>query len=301
MLCVLLAVFTGCSEKVVGDVMNTVLWLRKQAAEEKYSNPTDRWRNEMVLEYETSDAINWLLSAADSGDRSAFAQLFAPVIQNSGEFAAQLDSFFESYPVGLSECELDGGQTHGGGEYGSGDRESHRSDQYTCFLDGEWYYIYLSFCYENTKVPDEVGITFFRIENLEANALDRDYSENDHLTCRIADESEVTARLIDDRGFIFEPTPERSITLEQMREYLEKCDDLSDVIEMIGEPNAAKKYYNATGYDYYYELTSDDGSPLYAYICTHSPYGRMLYGYVCSDKDTLFDVFLMEDRTKKSN
>ena len=301
MLCFLLAVFTGCSAEAVGDVLGTVFWLRKQAAEDKYSNPTDRWRNETVFEFETSDAINWLLGAADLGDRSGFAELFAPVIVNNEKFSAQLDSFFERYPVGLSECELDGGFTNGGGDYYHGDVEEHQSARYTCFLGDEWYYMDLSYCYQNTKAPDEVGITFFCIENLEANALDREYSENDHLACRIADESEVTARLINNRGFVFEPTPERSITLEQMREYLEKCDSLSDVIEMIGEPNAAKKIYNATGNDYYYELTSDNDSPLYAHIVTHSPYGRMLYGYICSDKDTLYDVFLMEDRTKKSN
>ena len=287
----LLFALSGCS---VRGLLNGLLSSDRQEVE--YDNPVDEWRNEQgyASESEARDnAISWLLSTADSGDRSTFAGLFAQVISSKENFNAQLDSFFESYPKGFSECELNRIGGHGGSSYDYGDVEHHWSDSYTCFLDGEWYYIYLSFCYQNTKAPDEVGITFFSIENLEAFAVDESYSED--VVCRIADESEVTARLIYGRGFVFEPTPERSITLEQMQGYLKNCDNIWELIELIGEPNVTKKYSNATGCDYYYELASADGSPLYAYIVAGYLSGEIYYGHVCNDEKILYDVILMED------
>ena len=283
----LTAALTGC--KAVGLLSGL---LNKQEVE--YDNPAEKWRNEIVHDSEAkNDAIAWLLSAADSDDRSAFAEIFAPVVASGENFSAQLDSFFEAYPTGFSECELNSEGGSGSGSYNYGDAVETYSASYTCFLDGEWFYISVAFCYQNTMDPDEVGITFFCIENLEAFALDESYSED--IVCNIVDESRVTARLIDGRGFVFEPTPERSVTLEQMREYLEKCDKISQLTEIIGEPNVTKKYSNATGCDYYYELESSDGSPLYAYIVAGYLSGEIYYGYVCTDEKILFDVILIDE------
>ena len=294
MLCALLVMFTGCS---AGDLLRNAF---SQVFEKpEYDNPIDKWRNEWVSEYTAQmDAINGLLGAADSGDRSAFADMFAPVVKNNKKFSAQLDSFFETYPIGFSECELDRKSGGGGGSYNYGEVVRTSSDVYNCWLDDEWYHISVHYCYENTNAPDEVGVDFFCIENLEACAVDRKYSDNDFIVCSIIDESRVTARMIGGSPFVFEPTPQRSITLEQMREYLEDYDDISDLIKVIGEPNVAKKYSNATGCDYYYELASADGSPLYAHIVAGYLSDEIYYGYVCNDEETFYDEFLMVDRTK---
>lgn len=288
MACALLFVLSGCS------LVRSFLSSDKQEVE--YDNPAEKWRNEIIYDNEAkNDAITWLLGKADSGDRSGFAEIFAPVVQSSESFSAQLDSFFEAYPKGLSECELDSGGGSGSGSYNYGDVVETYSTSFTCFLNGEWYHISVSFCHQNTTAPDEVGVTFFCIENLEAFALDKSYSEDDFIMCSIAEESEVTARLIDGRGFVFEPTPERRVTLEQMREYLENCDNIRELTQLIGVPNVTKKYSNATGCDYYYELTSTDGSPLYAYIVAGYLSGEIYYGYVCTDEKILYDVVLMEE------
>ena len=75
----------------------------------------------------------------------------------------------------------------------------------------------------------------------------------------------------------------------QMREYLKKYDNLSDLSFEIGDPNVTKKYSNCTGYNHYYELTPENGEPRYAYICTSSPSGDFTYGYICSDSETFYD------------
>lgn len=275
----LILIITGISNAVITNI--------KRA---DYDNVTDRWRNEWVTDHAAAEgAIKELLESADKGDRETFAKTFTPNIQEKENFQAVLDTFFESYPVGLSQCELDGGNTGSSGSYDYGHNVQTGGAYYTCMLDGEWYYIGMSFCFENTDAPYNVGVDFFCIENLEANALDAEYADNDHLVCSIKSENEVTARLIGGRGFVFEPTPERVITEEQMIYYISEYTDLSLISSAIGDPNVTKKYSNCVGYDHYYELAPEDGEPRYAYISTESQAGRVVSGYICSDTETFYE------------
>ena len=256
-----------------------------------YENVTDKWRNENISNSHSAadEVVAEMLETADSGDSEKFAKFFTPNLQKEDSLKNDLDIFFESYPKGLSECELDGG-THGAsGSYDHGSSVQTSSAGYECMLGDEWYSISFTFCFANTNSPDDVGITFFCIENFEAKALDEEYPEDQYLVCSIVDESKVTARMINGKPFVFKPTPERSITLEQMKTYLGEYDSLDKLIHEIGEPNVDKKYSNATGYDHYYELASEDGKPMYMYICTRSLTGGILYAYPCSDSDMFFD------------
>ncbi len=262
-----------------------------------YDNVTDKWRYSRVYDNEAAEgAIQQLLEAAESNDQKAFIETFTPNIQNNESFKATLDKFFSLYPKGLAMCELDGGTTGSSGSYNYGHNIETGRASYTCILDGEWYYIGMNFCFRNTDYPDEVGVNFFCIENLEAYALDNKYVGSDYLICSIIGEDEITARLIDGRGYIFEPTPERIITEAELCGYLDECYSLSDLTLIIGEPNVKKKYDNHTGYDYYYELASENGEPRYAYICT-STNMKLLYGYVCSDTEAFHDRPLRFDKT----
>lgn len=253
-----------------------------------YENVTDKWRNEWTTDTGAAhDAIEELLSAADSGDRERFAKTFTPNIQRSAGFEGYLDDFFAAYPVGLSKCDRESRMGGSSGSYDHGHNVQTGSAYYTCTPDGEWYRINMAFCYESTDSPDDVGVTFFSVENLEANALDINYDRP--LVCNIKSESEVSARLIGGHAFVFEPTPDRVITVEEMKAYLEKCDTMQALIEEIGKPNVAMKYSNCTGYENYYELAPENGEPRYAYICSSSPTGRFLYGHLCSDTESLYD------------
>ena len=267
-----------------------------------YGNVTDTWRTENVL-YESSAAdevVSEMLKAADSGDKDAFAHFFTPELleqyrPNSIKgskypFEENLDDFFEAYPKGLSECKLEGGSDGSTSPFREDEPVRKSSASYTCTLNGEWYRIYFTFCFRNTESPDEVGVTFFSIENLQANALHKDYV-NCYIVCSIIDESEISARLIDGNAFIFKPTPERSITLEQMQTYLEEYDSLDKLTGEIGEPNVEKKYQkeDEERCDYYYELAPEDGKPMYMYICANTSTGEILYTYPCSDTEEFSD------------
>lgn len=260
-----------------------------------YESVTDKWRNEWTTDHAAAnEAINELLTCADSGDYEHFAKTFTPNIQKSEDFEKNLDDFFSAYPAGLSQCELDGGNVGSSGSYNYGHNVQTGSTSYTCVMNDEWYHIRLQFCYENTDSPDDVGVTFFSVENLEATALDIEYDKS--LVCNIKSKSEVSARLIKNIAFEFEPHPDRMITKEEMRTYLRKYDDLSSLEEEIGSPNVTKKYDICTGYDHYYELAPENGEPRYAYICTDSPSGSILYGHLCSNTETFYDYDLCPDR-----
>lgn len=277
---------------VIGGIGSQISTIIKR---QSYTGVTDQWRNEWVTDSEAADgAIKELLESAEAGDREQFKKTFTPNIQNSQGFETAINDFFNAYPKGLGSCELKGSGVSSSGSYNYGNNVQTGNASYTCFINEEWYSIRMSFCYENTNNPDDVGVNFFSIENLEAYALDEDY-EGKNLICSIKSEDEVTARLVDNRGFIFEPYPERVITEAQMKEYLAKYDDLYHLEQEIGKPNISIKYDNCTGYDHYYELVPENGKPRYAYICTNSPSGKFLYGYVCSDTNSYYDKKLFDD------
>lgn len=261
-----------------------------------YENVTDKWRNEWTTDRSAANgAIEELLSCADSGNRERFAKTFTPNIQQSAGFEEYLEEFFNAYPVGMWECTLDGGNVSSSGSYNYGHNVQTGSTSYTCVLNGEWYHIAMNFCYENTDCPEDVGVTFFAIENLEARALDKNYGDKP-LVCSKRGKNEISARLIKNNAFVFEPTPDRVITEEEMKQYLAECNDLYTLSKKIGEPNVNKKYPNCTGYDHYYELAPENGEPRYAYLCTNSPTGRFYSGYICSDTGSFYDRGLLSEK-----
>ncbi|MGN0637594.1 MAG: DUF5104 domain-containing protein [Huintestinicola sp.] len=256
-----------------------------------YENVTELWRNERVSENSAAvDAMNELLSAADNGDRESFGKLFTVGFQNSESFESAINEFFEAYPAGLSECEREssGVSKNSSGEVRKG------SVTYTCMMNGEWYRIKLKFCCYNENSPDEVGVEFFCIEDLEGAAADTYYGYK-HLVCNIKSDSEVSARLISGMPFLFEPDPERQISAAEMIKLLRKYDSLYGLSEEIGKPNVTKKYSNSTGYDHYYELVPKEDIPLYAHICTSSEQGEILYADICSDTKSFYNVELNDE------
>lgn len=277
---------------IIGGITSSVSTIIKRT---DYECITDKWRNERVSEDEAAEeAIKELLTAADSKNYEMFKKIFTPNIQQTANFNNSVDNFFDAYPIGLSKCELDGNGVSSTSSFNYGHNVQTGTTGYSCTLNGEWYYIHIKFCYDNTDNPNDVGVTLFYIENLEANALDMDY-KGKYLECNIKTDKEVTARLIMGKSFIFEPYPERIITEEQMVGYLEKYNDLYHLANEIGMPNVTKKYNDGRGPDYFYELYSENGEPRYAYICANT-FGNFLYGHICSDKKCFYEKELFSNQ-----
>lgn len=266
----------------------------------EYDSVPERWKNEYVSDNRAAaQAIKALLKSADDGDREAFAKNFTDELRARADFERLLDTFFASYPTGLSEVKLDGGGVSSSGSYRAGHDVQEGSTHYECTLNGEWYMINLGFCYENTDEPEKVGVDFFMIKNLEAQAVHQDaYSrDSDHyddivLLCDIRSSDEVSARLIDGQAFLWTDTDTQKLTANEMRELLSKYRSLAapEVSDRIGKANAERKFFNCTGYDHYYELVPENGEPRYAYICANSSYGRIIYAYLCTPEKTVYDV-----------
>ncbi len=271
-----------------------------------YECVPDRWRNEWVMDSQAEeDIIQALLSSADSGDREAFSRNFTPELQSKAGFDQAVNAFFAAYPKGFSGCEQKDKSGGGSGSYNAGHNVKTYSTHFNTTLDGNWYYISIGFCYDNTDEPDKVGVTNFKIMNLEASAVffdeysrNMDYGSDVYLLCDIRSSSEVSARLIGGEPLLWTPTDTPKLTADQMRELLAPYERLDDpaLMKTIGTANASRKYVNCSWFEYYYELASENGEPLYACIHTHSPfdepdipYGEILSAYVGTSEKIDYD------------
>lgn len=264
-----------------------------------YDSVPEHWQNAWVGDTQAADeAIKALMEAAGNGDREALAKNFTAEVRNSPSFEAELDSFFGTYPAALSECEPEGGSSGSSGSYNYGHNILTGSAHYTCDLDGEKFFINISFCYENTDEPDKVGVESFSVMNLGARALYiqesnekamlGDYEDNTSLICDIKNSDEVDARLIGGYPFVWHPTNNKKLTEDEMRTMLSKTSSMNSLTRKIGMPNVSMKYSNSTGYDYYYELVPENGEPRYAHISA-SRNGDIIDAYVFTPEKGLYD------------
>ncbi|MBQ7942570.1 MAG: DUF5104 domain-containing protein [Lachnospiraceae bacterium] len=294
---------------VIVIVLTAFLTVDKKTAANQiqYESVPDKWRNEWVNDHKAAqEVLDALLKAADAKDIEAFAMNFTPEIQKQSNFDESLDTFFKSYPEGFSEVDIKIGPVSSGGSFNYGHNVRDAGTSVEVVMDGEWYAIGLSFCYENTDNPDKVGVTYFSIMNLEGAACYRDKSsknqdssENKFLTCSIMSDEEISARLINGMPFLWTDTPNPKLTEDEMREllttYRDKGLENPAIYDVIGEPNASFKVSNATGYDYYYELAQkEDGTPQYVNICTSTEKGKIIDAYLCDDEKKYFDNPIVE-------
>ena len=262
----------------------------------KNKSLSESWQYSWVTENKAADeAITELLASSDDSDRERFMSCFTKELQDDPNFEKYIDDYFAAYPVGLSECELEGGLVSSSSsyDYGHGFKTGYTS--YECGIDGEYYFITLGFCFANTDEPEKLGVTSFSVKDLEAQAVWNaemvNYDENKPspcAECSIISDSEVSARLIDGNGYLWTETENEKLSADEMKELLEKVVDLDDklFVDTVGQPNAVFKAFNATGTDYYYELQPENGEPRYAYIVTATPYGRIINGYLCTPFET---------------
>lgn len=265
-----------------------------------YDSVPEHWQNAMVGDTQAADeAIKALMETAGNGDREVLAKNFTAEVRNSPLFDKELDSFLGTYPAALSQCELEGGSSGSSGSYNYGHNVLTGSASYTCDLDGEKYFINISFCYENTDEPDKVGVESFSVMNLGAKALYiqefnekamlGNYEDNTSLICDIKSSDEVDARLIGGLPFVWHPTSKKKLTEDEMRTLLSKTSSMDSLSREIGTPNVSMKYSNSTGYDYYYELVPENGEPRYAHISASSMMGNIIDAYAFTPEKGLYD------------
>lgn len=295
---VLLVLTTGCSN-VLGK-FGSLFGGNKDAVE--YDCLADKWTNEFVTEkIAVDDAYDRLLKAAEDGDKKAFADCFTKELRDSSGFDMMVDDFFANYPEGLGKAEIKRMPAGAGGSIRGNTVISNASSRANVRLNGEYYDITLRVCYEYTGSPEKIGVRQFAIRNLEADAeyIDRiqkipeyDADTEDCVICAIRSSEEVSAKLINGCPYLWTDTDTPKLTADEMRDLLmAHRDDLGnrEVQDRIGDPNVEFKQSNSTGYDYFYELRSENGEPLYAHITADWPMGKILDAYVCTKDSEDYD------------
>ena len=248
----------------------------------------DVWRHETVSRGRAEDdIITALLSSADKGNRESFAKNFTPQMQKKNGFDDAVDKFFGAYPTGLSKCEKYDKVRMDQDEAAQLEGIKEDSLSFRCCLDENWYFLMVEYCYRNDEEPDKVGVTGFRVMNLEAAAV---YYENEDANvparfpvCDIKSSSEVNARMIAGNPYLWKDTDTPRISEDQLREILKKTNRLDSPILKynIGEPNLIIKEPDSNEYGYFFELTSSS-EPRYAYFQTDSERGNILWALLCT-------------------
>ena len=125
--------------------------------------------------------------------------------------------------------------------------------------------------------------------NLEAAAVYYGSEESyDHTAsfpvCDIRSSSEINARMIGGRAYLWTQTRASGITAEELRILLKNGERLDSPIltAALGEPNVGIKQDDSTEYGYFYEIASENGEPRYAYFQTDSELGNILWALLCT-------------------
>ncbi len=290
-----LAAIVGLSLWSITSSVNTIY------TRSHYQSIPDIWRNESVSHSRAEDDIIYaLLKSADNGNREAFVKNFTPEVQKNKGFDKAVDQFFESYPVGLSECEKYDMTRSDPASYDTESTAKIDSVSFRCELGETWYFIIIEYCYFNPDEPDKVGVTKCRVMNLEAAAV---YYENEaanpadaYPVCDIKSSSEYNARLVGGRAYLWTPTDTPRISQDELRRLLEKAERLDDPLlkYAIGEPNLIIKNDDSTEYGYFFELSEHNGTPCYAYFQTDSERGHILWALLCTPYEVDYDHPLVE-------
>lgn len=240
-----------------------------------------------------SEAYIAAITAADHRDIETFKECFALSVRRDRDFDDAVDAFFEEYPGGIMSM----GLLPSGGASDRSDDGAHGSIAYLGFSGDNWYIVSLSYCTEHEGHDEDVGITSLVIRDLGTQAqYNIAYNESGgtlekpYLLCDTDVEGEISARLIGNAAIIWNDDGRDLLSKDEIREILDTYDTLQDAIDAgaLGEPQGAIKYYNHTGYYYFYELEPEDGEPRYVHIVTSEPYGDIGSAYYCAPDRTLY-------------
>ena len=68
---------------------------------------------------------------------------------------------------------------------------------------------------------------------------------------------------------------------------IENCEEIGQIKEIFGEPNVKISPWKNRYFDYYYELVSNNGEPLYAQFHADSISGELFHYCLLTDKKLL--------------
>ena len=267
----------------------------------RYTSVPERWKNEWVTDSQAEKQIvHALLTTADQGKQNAFSEQFCDEIRRKSGFEKSVETFFGSYPKGLADCEMKDLIREPPTSFDEAIGVKGATVSFCCDLGGTWYFIYLEYCHRNAEQPEKVGVTEFRVMNLEAAAVFYGVETYDKsfLVCDIRSSDEYNARLIGGRAYLWDNDKEPVVSEDLLRRILEKTNRMDDPIFLLtlGYPGVVIKHPDSTEFGYFYQLKDRDGEPLYAYFQTDSERGNILWAVLCTPYDVDYKHMLVEEK-----
>jgi len=261
-----------------------------------------RWIKDTPAPLDALDeAVEKLFKYIDS-DRVLFESLFAERLRKEDTFQGFVDDFLKACPKGFSNCTIP--KLIGHEEKNTSDNQ-YRYNMFCEFqveLNHETYFCSILICIKDKTNPENVGVNEFRvmnqggwaryyadmidvIQNSSGKIKKNTYTVGDrtynYLQCFCSDEP---LRMIDNSPQLWHETDYQIMTIDEMTAALKECKSTTDLTRKIGAPNSD----TYEGYSYY-EVKSDNGSPLYVVISSDKVYNFIYDAYKCDAEKIYYD------------
>ncbi|MGM9680835.1 MAG: DUF5104 domain-containing protein [Eubacteriales bacterium] len=211
-------------------------------------------------------ALTDFLTALDAGDKDAIREMFSPAVRAEvGDLDEQIDRLLEIYPGPTDVCGNDG-QLQGSTHIENGNASMSASNDFFLQSGDQYFWCYLDLMYRNDFDESRIGITqilFFTADEYWSFYCDEEakYTEAVGLTVYAGKTVDGEFRVIDGGLFLYSPT-ERTLSVDDVSDFLKGTDHYSAFVNTFGEPNAV-------GVFYYYELPSENGQRRYLSLCVY--------------------------------
>lgn len=228
-------------------------------------------------------AVDDFFQAVDARDAERIKEMFASnVREESSDLDEMLERLFAFYPGPTDNCELNGEPS---GDYTTdyGVRTKTIHNWFAVVSGDINYYCRITYTYRDDVDKDNVGIRQVTLISEKVMCSeDFKWPEEDGIQVIEDAPGDYMTRRIGYNPVIYTPV-DRTVTKEEILEFLDENDDYDDFVDYFGEPNAV----NCPWLCYAYELPDENGEKRYAELWVDYPRG--------SKQGTIYQVFLLND------
>ncbi|MBE6559316.1 MAG: DUF5104 domain-containing protein [Ruminococcaceae bacterium] len=211
------------------------------------------------------EKVNAFFSALEHEDPTALKSLFSQtVIDRDADLDQQIEKLLSIYPNAKTDIRFDGLL---GGDYENQDGKF-KSIAYTTFpvvCEDKYYWVYFELIYEDDFSEENVGLNrvfFYTADEYCAFWHDDSAKYPDDIGLLVFSDLKLGKKVRPIERWPYEFTSmDRTISVSDVEEFLEKNKSVAEFSETFGMPNAKGDLWT-----YYYEITDADGTIQYLEI-----------------------------------
>lgn len=261
MFCIL---FCSACSKIDKSKVDEILDEFEQYVSDKVEEATEAKESHLPTEEEQiyNDAVDEFFAAVDAKDKDAIRGMFTLKVQQEDKnLNEKIEQFLEVYPGPTDLCTRDGSMVHGSYKEHYGKRSAEVDSTFMLVSNGVHYWCDFDLMYQNDFDEEQIGIvscTLYSEDYYCALRYDDsgvEWPNTDGLSVCTDYSLDCEIRVIDKEPYKYTQL-DRTITEEQVLDFLETSHKYSDFVKQFGEPNAEHIYH-------YYEFLGDDGKIYY--------------------------------------